>query len=103
MKFYLQKQFCNDLIDVSIVDQTTSGARFAAQPVIMTTVQQGDFVAPAFRINAKEAQDLMDELWQCGLRPSEGTGSAGALSATERHLQDMRTLVFDKTQNIGQG
>jgi hypothetical protein len=32
------------------------------------------------------AQRLMDSLWQCGLRPSEGTGSAGALAAVERHL-----------------
>jgi hypothetical protein len=30
----------------------------------------------------------------CGLRPSEGTGSAGALAATERHLKDMQRLVF---------
>ena len=37
---------------------------------------------------------LMDDLWQCGLRPSEGTGSAGALAATQKHLDDMRKLVF---------
>jgi len=36
----------------------------------------------------------MDELWQCGLRPSEGSGSAGSLAATERHLADMRKLAF---------
>ena len=31
---------------------------------------------------------------QCGIRPSEGSGSAGSLAATERHLHDMRALVF---------
>ncbi len=41
------------------------------------------------------AQQLMDDLWQCGIRPSEGSGSAGALAATERHLADMRKLVFE--------
>jgi hypothetical protein len=41
-----------------------------------------------------EAQSLIDELWVIGLRPSEGTGSAGALAATQRHLEDMRALVF---------
>jgi hypothetical protein len=40
------------------------------------------------------AQTLMDDLWQSGLRPTEGTGSAGSLAATERHLADMRALVF---------
>lgn len=48
---------------------------------------------PTFRLGTMEAQSLMDELWRCGLRPSEGSGSAGALRAVERHLDDMRTLV----------
>lgn len=48
------------------------------------------------RIWATGAQMLMDELWRCGLRPTEGTGSAGSLAATERHLADMRRLVFDE-------
>jgi len=50
--------------------------------------------APTLRLWPDEAQRLMDELWQCGLRPAEGTGSAGALAATQRHLDDMRALVF---------
>ena len=37
---------------------------------------------------------LIDELWSAGLRPSEGTGSAGSLAATERHLADMRAFAF---------
>lgn len=40
------------------------------------------------------AQHLMDSLWDCGLRPTEGKGSAGALAATEAHLKDMQTLAF---------
>lgn len=40
------------------------------------------------------AQQLMDDLWRCGLRPTEGKGSAGQLTATEYHLEDMRKLVF---------
>lgn len=42
------------------------------------------------------AQELMDDLWRCGLRPSEAGESAGALSSTKFHLEDMRKLVFDK-------
>jgi hypothetical protein len=41
------------------------------------------------------AQNLMDELWICGLRPSEGTGSAGSLKATENHLKDMKDCYKD--------
>lgn len=49
---------------------------------------------PTFRLPRADAQTLMDDLWQAGLRPTEGTGSAGALRAVERHLEDMRTLVL---------
>jgi hypothetical protein len=41
-----------------------------------------------------EAQILMDSLWDCGTRPSEGQGSAGQLAAVKYHLEDMRKLVF---------
>ena len=42
------------------------------------------------------AQVLMDDLWSCGIRPTEGAGSAGSLKATEYHLEDMRKLVFEE-------
>lgn len=54
----------------------------------------GKIIEPTFHLSYEEAQQLMDDLWQCGLRPSEGTGSAGALAATQKHLEDMRKLVF---------
>lgn len=48
---------------------------------------------PLLRLDYALAQRLMDELWKCGLRPKEGTGSAGAMAATERHLADLQRLV----------
>jgi hypothetical protein len=51
---------------------------------------------PFLTIDATAAQELMDTLWDCGLRPSEGSGSAGAMAATQKHLEDMRRLVFEK-------
>lgn len=49
---------------------------------------------PSFTLGDSAAQLLMDDLWQAGFRPSEGTGSAGALAATQKHLEDMRTVAF---------
>jgi hypothetical protein len=49
---------------------------------------------PSLEIDTTAAQSLMDDLWECGIRPTEGSGSAGALAATERHLADMQRLVF---------
>ena len=52
-----------------------------------------DFVEPALIANEADCQLLMDELWRIGLRPSEGTGSAGALAATQSHLKDMQDFA----------
>ncbi len=57
-------------------------------------VPEGTFPPVAMRLSDCQAQELMDRLWAAGLRPTEGKGSAGALAATERHLEDMRRLVF---------
>lgn len=67
--------------------------------LVMTHYEEKDFgkeIQPSFSLDPTDAQALMDDLWNCGLRPSEGTGSAGALAATQKHLEDMRTLVFKK-------
>jgi hypothetical protein len=41
--------------------------------------------SPVASLGAASAQVLMDDLWNCGIRPSEGSGS--------RHLEDLRALV----------
>jgi hypothetical protein len=61
----------------------------------MEKVSDGEIVTqPPIRLSMVVGQELIDQLWQAGLRPSEGSGSAGSLKATERHLEDMRRLVF---------
>ena len=74
-----------------------NGARLysIARPLVFEDIPEGARVDPFVTVDVNVAQDLMDELWRCGLRPREGTGSAGSLAATERHLNDMRRLVFD--------
>lgn len=51
---------------------------------------------PSLQMTVEDAQQLMDELWRCGLRPVEAMGSAGQAAATEKHLQDMRRIAFHK-------
>lgn len=55
-----------------------------------------EIAEPTFSLTLDAAQELMDGLWQCGIRPSEGSGSAGALAATERHLRDLQRLLFEE-------
>ena len=62
--------------------------------LMMCKVVPESAIEPTVKIGITEAQVLMDDLWNAGIRPTEGTGSAGSLRATERHLEDMRRLIF---------
>jgi len=68
----------------------------AACPIIYTPHVKHIPIEPFMFLSVHEAQQLMDELWQCGLRPTEGTGSAGSLAATQHHLDDFRKILFNK-------
>ncbi len=57
-------------------------------------INEGGQIPVALSLSLTESQMLMDALWDCGLRPSEGSGSAGALAATESHLADMKKIAF---------
>jgi hypothetical protein len=53
--------------------------------------------APAFlTLSAEMGQQLMDQLWDCGLRPSEGAGSAGQMASVQAHLADMRAIAANR-------
>lgn len=67
---------------------------YAGGRVTFTEIEPGMFIEPTVSLRMTEAQLLMDELWRCGLRPTEGTGSAGSLAATQAHLADMKKLLF---------
>jgi len=89
--------------DISIQQATPWNTSYAvhmkigkdvAQPVLFTRVEESVMTEPCFSLTKNEMQSLMDEIWRAGFRPSEGSGSAGSLKATQKHLEDMRTLVF---------
>jgi len=90
LRFFVDFPVCSDLIAVYMKHD-------GAWVHNLTCTYVEDHIVPpvAFTMTQAQGQDLMDRLWQAGLRPTEGKGSAGALAATERHLEDMRKLVFD--------
>lgn len=68
---------------------------FVVKDILIEKVENDGLLAPqaSVSISNQAAQVLMDDLWNSGLRPTEGTGSAGSLRATEKHLDDMRKIV----------
>ena len=84
----------SDGISLYMRQRTVGRGSQIAQPIVFTPHNPVMVAEPMMRLAIQQAQQFMDELWQCGLRPTEGTGSAGSLKATERHLEDMRKIVF---------
>ena len=66
-------------------------------PLTLTAAEPGDVVDnPTFSLKYDEVQALVDQLYQCGYRPSKGVADpSAALDAVRYHLEDMRRLVFD--------
>lgn len=73
-----------------------AGSTLIAKPLEFEPMQEEGAIwqRPTAVLELEVGQQLMDELWRAGLRPTEGSGSAGSMAATERHLEDMRTLVM---------
>lgn len=93
--------FIDDIPMYGNIDQQ----HMTALPIKMRIVEPSeiystdDSFAP-ITIRPEAAQKLIDDLWDCGLRPSEGTGSAGQLAAVQKHLADFRTILFKKLNII---
>src|SRR4030042_868144 len=85
-------------VDVFLTMENTDGGLAIAEPIVFRSLTSEERQActwnrPTLELRYEDAQCLMDELWRCGLRPTEGSGSAGSLAATEKHLNDMRAIV----------
>lgn len=55
-------------------------------PSVMVDFNQG------IQISNETAQELMDSLWRCGVRPADGNGNVGALKATEDHVATLKEV-----------
>lgn len=99
MQFHAQRVDYNSALELLIVvdqggDVFAPAKRFAAAPLTLVEQTDDSLPQPTIRMRKQEGQQLMDALWDAGMRPSQGSGSEGSLAATQRHLEDMRTLVF---------
>jgi hypothetical protein len=97
MKVVAGKEAWRDHVALYIFD-TINGVRHVAQ-IDWTKKEEFAISQPVLDLDPTDAQVLMDSLWDCGVRPTEGAGSAGALTATQKHLDDMRRLV-EKTLDV---
>lgn len=102
VRWYCDRAPFGSGINIFAAKENASGCYAVAQPIEFVESERDlQITTPVMGLSLSEAQNLMDELWQCGLRPSEGTGSAGSLAATQNHLKDMQTIAFQLLDSQG--
>lgn len=91
MRVHARFEPWGDAISIYIAD-----GEALARNVTFEKHTPGEYASPTLRIDHHAAQVLMDELWQCGIRPTQGKQSEGVTAAQARHLNDMRAIVSHK-------
>ena len=81
--------------DVFIFRRSLGGAEFIQNDGTALFVADGsaEQPKPAIQLDPEALQALADELAHVGYKPQKGF-IEGKLNATEKHLEDMRKLVF---------
>lgn len=101
-EIFAERQIWTNAIAVWVGERDGNGLLRVLRPGVVEAIEEGAlFGEPSMHLRYDEAQRLMDEFWRCGLRPSEGAGSAGSLAATERHLKDMQGIARGLLKTYG--
>ena len=93
MRLRAKREVWSDEIGLIGIDRV-KGNMYRAMNTTMESMPEGSWVDPFIKLSLEEAQEFMDSLYACGIRPSAATGSAGQLDSVKYHLEDMRKLVF---------
>ena len=91
---YAEKRFAERCVAVYLVHHGPDGEAVEGQITWQPTQPPGARMQCATTLDDTAAQVLMDQLWDCGIRPTQGNGTAGALTATQKHLDDMRCIAM---------
>ena len=101
LEIKVQRQAWRDGVELMAFARDDRGTS-VAKALTLERIADGEcWPEPTMTLTNNAAQMLIDELWRCGLRPSEGSGSAGSLAATERHLKDMQAVALGLLRKDG--
>ena len=92
----VERNISNNSIDLYLIIEAHNKQdnRAIATEFILETVQEGEMYSPIVQFTLEEAQQLMDELWRVGVKPTNGAGSNATFDAIHAHLVDLQRLVF---------
>jgi hypothetical protein len=73
---------------------TACAKPLAFDALFMHATEPGTILDATIRMQAREAQSLINALWQAGIRPHDYANPNGELARMEAHLNDMRHIAF---------
>jgi hypothetical protein len=89
-RFYAEKNIANQSVDVFWMAQGVQGKSYRRAFPQVEQVEYEEGIAhpqePTFRLDYEEAQTLMQELWNTGLRPDGVEGTVEHVAALKVHL-----------------
>lgn len=91
----IQPSFATNGVEVYIIETSDSGVTSVGKPIEMQARNSGVYepCEPTFHLFNLQAQELMDQLWMAGYRPTEGSGSAGAMKQAEDHIKSLKSVL----------
>lgn len=95
LQIRVDKNFAALGYSVYIFEQT-NGRISICEDIIMRTLEEGQLANPKITLRESQAQQLMDDLWNAGIRPTSAKIHEGTVEAINRHLEDMRKISGHK-------
>ena len=92
MRIKARSELWNDAIDVLMF--VDDGQRSVVTELKLEPIKDGTYCSPSFSLTPQEAQEMMNELWACGIRPHNGQGGPAQVEAMRDHLRDLQRVVF---------
>jgi hypothetical protein len=91
---------------VWLTHESGDGVTRVAPTCVFAPVTEGEAMPPTFVLHQEQAQALFNQLWNMGLRPNDGGGSAVHVQAMKEHIADLRKVAFghlDARPDMSQG
>lgn len=85
---------------VVIVEMGRGRTIRVAEAPSMVAVESHVMVEPTMRLDDDGAQQLMNDLWNAGIRPSHAGSASDIIEAKDVHLKDMREHAMTLSDHI---
>lgn len=100
----VEENFYQNKINFYLRIETANSISFA-QPITINTFPREEVEAvamnPLLQLEPDDKQclqELMDDLWHIGIRPTEGKAGDSVVNALKDHLSDMRKIAFSELE-----